>query len=111
MAAIYSNSPMSDAEQVTRDAPLTDIEAEVLKLYKAARETDDPSYVRCTAEHQSVNYKDEITASCLFSFRIHKDSSKERRTQILNFFFESLTRRVDEAFSDSPPSDELNSSP
>ena len=84
------------------DAPLTAVEAEVLKLYKAASEADDPSYMRCTAEHRGVGYGDEITASCLFSFRIHKDVSKERRTQVLKFLFDSMTSRVDEAFSVLP---------
>ena len=86
-------------QQVSRDTPLTDVEAEVLKLYKAASETDDPSYVRCTAEHRGVScYCDEIRASCLFSFRMHKDVSQERRTQILKMLFDSMTSRVDEAF-------------
>jgi hypothetical protein len=47
-----------------------------------------------------VGYGDEITASCLFSFKIRKDVSQERRTQILKKLFESMTRRVDEAFLD-----------
>ena len=81
------------------DTPLTDVEAEVLKLYKAASETEDPSYVLCTAEHRGVSsYCNEIRASCLFSFRMHKDVSQEHRTQILKRLFDSMTRRVDEAF-------------
>jgi len=82
------------------DIPLTDVESAVLKLYKAASEIHDPLHVRCTAEHRGVGYGDEITASCLFSFKIRKDVSQERRTQILKMLFESMTRRVDEAFLD-----------
>ena len=84
------------------DTPLTDVENEVLKLYNkaAASEIDDPLHVRCTAEHRGVGYGDEITASCLFSFKIRKDVSLERRTQILQMLFDSMTRRVDEAFDD-----------
>ena len=82
------------------DTPLTDVESEVLKLYKAASEIDDPLHVRCTAEHRGVGYGDEITASCLFSFKIRKDVSQERRTQILKMLFESMTSRVDEAFEE-----------
>ena len=68
----------------------------------------DPSCVWCTAEHRGVSsYCDdcddsEIRASCLFSFRMHKDVSQERRTQILKMLFDSMTSRVDEAFSVSP---------
>ena len=86
--------PLHDAG----DIPLTDVESAVLNLYKAAGEIDDPLHVRCTAEHRGVGYGDEITASCLFSFKIRKDVSQERRTQILKMLFESMTRRMDEAF-------------
>jgi hypothetical protein len=84
------------------NVPLTAVEAEVIKLYKeAASETkNDPLYVRCTAEHRGVGDGDGmIMASCLFSFKIHKDVSKERRMQILQCLFDDMTSRVDEAFS------------
>ena len=100
---VYEVKSACFPQQGCSDTPLSDVEAEVLKLYKAASETDDPLYVRCTAVHRGVGYGDEITASCLFSFRIRKDVSQERRTQILKLLFESMTSRVDEAFSASPP--------
>jgi hypothetical protein len=87
-------------QQASPDVPLTAVEAEVIKLYKeAASETkNDPLYVRCTAEHQGVGDGDGMmTASCLFSFKIHKDVSKERRTQILQSLFDQMTSRVDVA--------------
>jgi hypothetical protein len=88
--------------QASLDVPLTAVEAEVIKLYKeAASETkNDPLYVRCTAEHRGVGDGDGmVMASCLFSFKIHRDVSKERRTQILQCLFDDMTGRVDEAFS------------
>lgn len=91
-----------DAQEAMPDIPLTAVEAEVIKLYKeAASETkNDPLYVRCTAEHRGVGDGDGmIVASCLFSFKIHRDVSKERRTQILQCLFDDMTSRVDEAFS------------
>lgn len=89
-------------QQASLDVPLTAVEAEVIKLYKvAASETkNDPLYVRCTAEHRGVGDGDGmVMASCLFSFKIHRDVSKERRTQILQCLFDDMTSRVDEAFS------------
>jgi hypothetical protein len=69
------------------------------KLYKAASGIDDPLHVWCTAEHLGISsWEDEMTASCLFSFRIRKDLSQERRTHVLKMLFHMLTRRVDEAF-------------
>ena len=90
------------SQQASSDVPLTAVEAEVIKLYKeAASETkNDPLYVRCTAEHRGVGDGDGmIVASCLFSFKIHRDVSKERRTQILQCLFDDMTSRVDEDFS------------
>ncbi len=87
-----------ESPQVTHDTPLTDVEADLLKLYKPASETDDPLYVRCTVEHRGIRYLDEITASCLFSFRIRKDVSQERRTQTLQLLFGNFMSCVDEAF-------------
>jgi hypothetical protein len=85
-------------QQASPDVPLTDVEAELIKLYKAAMETSDPLYVKCTAEHRGVGDGDGMTASCLFSFKIRKDFSKERRTQILQALFDNMKSRVDEAF-------------
>ena len=96
----YEVKSAGPPQQVKGDTPLTDVEREVLKLYKAASEIDDPLHVWCTAEHRGVSYGDEIRASCLFSFKIRKDVSQERRTQILKMLFESMTSRVDEAFLD-----------
>jgi hypothetical protein len=93
-----------DSPRVIRDTKLTDVEANVLKLYKAASEIDDPLHVRCAAEHRGIlTWDDEMQASCLFSFRIRKDTSQERRTQVLNMLFDMLTSRVDEAFSPAEP--------
>ncbi len=82
----------------TPQPPLTDVEAEVIKLYKKAGETVDPLYMTCTGEHHGVGDGDGMTVSCLLSFKIRKDVSQERHTQILQAFFDSLTSRVDEAF-------------
>lgn len=77
--------------------------AEMFKPYEAASDTIDPSYAKFT---EKLNFgvcdgRGHI-ASCLYSFKIHKDVAPEHRADILRRLFDHMTRRVDEAFSGVP---------
>ena len=43
-------------------------------------------------------WEGEISASCLFSFKIRKDASRECRMKILQTLFSTMVERVDNAF-------------
>ena len=85
------------ADEVTRDIPLTAAEVELLKLLKGS-EPDD-AFVICNGAHHGVcSWKDESSASSLFSFKIRKDASRECRMKILQTLFSTMVERVDNAF-------------
>ena len=86
-------------ELVTRDIPLTPAEVELLKLLKP--NDPDDAFVICNGAHHGASlWEPEIGASCLFSFKMRKDVSRESRMKLLQALFSDLTARVDEAFGD-----------
>ena len=76
---------------------------EMFKLYEAASDTTDPSYAKFTEKLNFGVSPGPHIASCMYSFKIHKDVLPEHRADILRRLFDHMTRRVDEAFSGLPP--------
>lgn len=77
---------------------------EMFKLYEAASDTTDPSYAKFTEKLNFGVSPGGHIASCLYSFKIHKDVPPEHRADILRRLFDHMTRRVDEAFGGVPVS-------
>jgi len=62
-------------------------------------EPQDDAFVICNgAHHGASSWKDEMSVSCLFSFKIPKDASRECRMKILQALFSTMAERVDNAF-------------
>jgi hypothetical protein len=58
-------------------------------------------FIVCPEAYHSVgNSIEGMTFSCKFSFKSPKDVSKTYRMELLNLLYESMTKRVDDAYND-----------
>jgi hypothetical protein len=58
-------------------------------------------FIVCTKAYHSVgNSMEGMSFSCLFTFRSPKDFSKTYRMEFLNLLYDSMTKRVDDAYND-----------
>jgi hypothetical protein len=60
----------------------------------------DNEFVVCRDAHHGVSHSIEgISFSCSFSFQLRKNLSKECRMEYLALLYESMTKRVDDAYN------------
>ena len=65
---------------------------------------NDEDFIICTEEHHGVsNNYDGTIFSCRFSFKSPKNASEEYRTSLLRILFESMTGRVNDAYTCMQP--------
>jgi hypothetical protein len=58
-------------------------------------------FIVCNDAHHGVSYSIEGTVfSCRFSFRSPKNISRENRMKYLRTLYDSMTKRVDDAYND-----------
>ena len=58
-------------------------------------------FIVCHDAHHGVGHSiDGIGFSCVFSFQLRKNVTKESRMRYLKILYDSMTKRVDDAYND-----------
>ena len=81
--------------------PTADISSVCLAPFEKIRETGcDDEFVVCNDAYHGVGDSIQgVHLSCRFSFKSHKDVSQESRMKFLKMLYDSMTDRVNNAYS------------
>ena len=65
---------------------------------------DVNDFIVCHDAHHGVGHSiDGIGVSCSFSFQLRKNVARESRMKYLKILYDSMTKRVDDAYNEHGP--------